>query len=85
MISRKEVLIKMGKIKDPKDVVDDIEKYILEAAEKGETSIKYALDGNFYRVGGFDDRTYVLNALDMAEYIVYKEECQDIIMLTIHW
>ena len=52
MINRRDLLIKIGKCADPSKVIADIEKCILEAAEKGEDHIIYVLPDNFYSYSG---------------------------------
>ena len=73
MINRRDLLIKIGKCADPSKVIADIEKCILEAAEKGEDHIDYVLPDNFYYYySGRDvtDRSLVMKELEDNDYIV---------------
>lgn len=72
MINRRDLLIKIGKCADPSKVIADIEKCILEAAEKGEDHIDYVLPDNFYCYSGSDvtDRSLVIKELEDNDYIV---------------
>lgn len=72
MINRRDLLIKTGKCADPNKVIADIEKYILEAAEKGENHINYVLPDNFYSYSGSNvtDRSLVIKELEDNDYIV---------------
>ena len=72
MINRRDLLIKIGKCADPSKVIADIEKYILEAAEKGENHIKYVLPDNFYNYSGskVTDRSLVIKELEDNDYII---------------
>ena len=72
MINRRDLLIKIGKCADPNKVIADIEKHILEAAEKGENNIKYVLPDNFYCYSGSNvtDRSLVIKELEDNDYIV---------------
>ena len=72
MINRRDLLIKIGKCADPSKVIADIEKYILEAAEKGEDHIKYVLPDNFYSYSGSNvtDKELVIKELEDNDYIV---------------
>ena len=72
MINRRDLLIKIGKCADPSKVIADIEKHILEAAEKGEDYINYVLPENFYRYSGSNvtDRSLVIKELEDNDYIV---------------
>ena len=65
-------MIKTGKCADPNKVIADIEKYILEAAEKGENHINYVLPDNFYSYSGSNvtDRSLVIKELEDNDYIV---------------
>ena len=65
-------MIKIGKCADPSKVIADIEKYILEAAEKGEDHIKYVLPDNFYSYSGSNvtDKELVIKELKDNDYIV---------------
>ncbi len=72
MINRRDLLIKIGKCADPNKVIADIEKYILEAAEKGEDHINYVLPENFYCYSGSNvtDKSLVIKELEDNDYIV---------------
>ena len=72
MINRRDLLIKIGKCADPNKVIADIEKHILEAAEKGENNINYVLPDNFYCYSGSNvtDRSLVIKELEDNDYIV---------------
>ena len=65
-------MIKIGKCADPSKVIADIEKHILEAAEKGENHINYVLPNNFYCYSGSKatDRSLVIKELEDNDYIV---------------
>ena len=93
MINRRDLLIKIGKCADPSKVIADIEKHILEAAEKGKDYINYVLPENFYRYSGSNvtDRSLVIKELEDNDYIVNcntrtnRITCDTINTLTIHW
>ena len=72
MINRRDLLIKIGKCADPNKVIADIEKHILEAAEKGEDHIIYVLPDNFYSYSGSNvtDKSLVMKELEDNDYIV---------------
>ena len=72
MINRRDLLIKIGKCADPNKVIADIEKHILEAAEKGEDHIIYVLPDNFYSYSGRNvtDKSLVMKELEDNDYIV---------------
>ena len=72
MTNRRDLLIKTGKCADPNKVIADIEKYILEAAEKGENHINYVLPENFYSYSGSNvtDKELVIKELKDNDYIV---------------
>ena len=72
MINRRDLLIKIGKCADPSKVIADIEKGILEAAEKGENHIKYVLPDNFYSYSGSKatDKSLVIKELEDSDYII---------------
>ena len=93
MINRRDLLIKIGKCADPSKVIADIEKCILEAAEKGEDHIIYVLPDNFYCYSGRDvtDRSLVMKELEDNDYIVNCDTrtnmitCDAVTTLTIYW
>ena len=93
MINRRDLLIKIGKCADPSNVIADIEKCILEAAEKGEDHIDYVLPDNFYCYSGSNvtDKSLVIKELEDNDYIVNcntrtdRITCTTITTLTIHW
>ena len=93
MINRRDLLIKIGKCADPNKVIADIEKHILEAAEKGEDHINYVLPDNFYRYSGSNatDRSLVIKELKDNDYVVNCNTRTNtvtydtITTLTIHW
>lgn len=93
MINRRDLLIKIGKCADPSKVIADIEKYILEAAEKGENHIKYVLPDNFYSYSGSNvtDKELVIKELKDNDYIVNCDirtdriTCTTITTLVIYW
>ena len=72
MINRRDLLIKIGKCADPNKVIADIEKHILEAAEKGEDHIIYVLPDNFYSYSDSNvtDKSLVMKELEDNDYIV---------------
>lgn len=72
MINRRDLLIKIGKCVDPSKVIADIEKGILEAAEKGENHIRYVLPDNFYSYSGSNvtDKSLVIKELEDSDYII---------------
>lgn len=72
MINRRDLLIKIGKCADPSKVIADIEKGILEAAEKGENHIRYVLPDNFYCYSGSNvtDKSLVIKELEDSDYII---------------
>ena len=92
MINRRDLLIKIGKCADPSKVIADIEKRILEAAEKGEDHVNYVLPDNFYCYSGSNatDRSLVIKELEDNDYIVNCDTrtnritCDTITTLTIH-
>ena len=93
MINRRDLLIKTGKCADPSKVIADIEKYILEAAEKGENHINYVLPDNFYSYSGSNvtDKELVIKELKDSDYIVNCDTrtnmmtCDAVTTLTIYW
>lgn len=93
MINRRDLLIKIGKCADPSKVIADIEKGILEAAEKGEDHIKYVLPDNFYSYSGSNvtDKELVIKELKDNDYIVNCDirtdriTCTTITILVIYW
>ena len=93
MINRRDLLIKTGKCADPNKVIADIEKYILEAAEKGENHINYVLPENFYSYSGSNvtDKELVIKELKDNDYIVNCDTrtnmitCDAVTTLTIYW
>ena len=93
MINRRDLLIKTGKCADPSKVIADIEKCILEAAEKGEDHIDYVLPDNFYCYSGRDvtDKELVIKELKDSDYIVNCDTrtnmitCDAVTTLTIYW
>ena len=93
MINRRDLLIKIGKCADPSKVIADIEKRILEAAEKGEDHIDYVLPDNFYCYSGRDvtDRSLVIKELEDNDYIVNCNTRTNTVLydtittLTIYW
>ena len=93
MINRRDLLIKIGKCADPSKVIADIEKYILQAAEKGENHINYILPDNFYSYSGSNvtDKELVINELKDNDYIVNCDTrtnmitCDAVTTLTIYW
>ena len=93
MINRRDLLIKIGKCADPSKVITDIEKYILEAAEKGEDHINYVLPDNFYSYSGSNvtDKSLVIKELEDNDYIVNCNTRTDrityttVTTLTIYW
>ena len=93
MINRRDLLIKIGKCAYPSKVITDIEKCILEAAEKGKDHIDYVLPDNFYCYSGHDvtDRSLVIKELEDNDYSVNCDTrtnritCDTITTLTIHW
>ena len=93
MINRRDLLIKIGKCADPSKVITDIEKYILEAAEKGEDHINYVLPDNFYCYSGSNvtDKSLVIKELEDNDYIVNcntrtdRITCTTVTTLTIYW
>lgn len=93
MINRRDLLIKTGKCADPSKVIADIEKYILEAAEKGENHIKYVLPNNFYSYSGSNvtDKELVIKELKDSDYIVNCDTrtnmitCDAVTTLAIYW
>ena len=93
MINRRDLLIKTGKCADPNKVIADIEKYILEAAEKGENHINYVLPDNFYSYSGSNvtDKELVIKELKDSDYIVNCDTrtnmitCDAVTTLTIYW
>ena len=93
MINRRDLLIKIGKCADPNKVIADIEKRILEAAEKGEDHIDYVLPDNFYCYSGSNatDRSLVIKELKDNDYVVNCNTRTNtvtydtITTLTIHW
>ena len=93
MIHRRDLLIKTGKCADPSKVIADIEKYILEAAEKGENHINYVLPDNFYSYSGSNvtDKELVIKELKDSDYIVNCDTrtnmitCDAVTTLTIYW
>ena len=86
-------MIKTGKCADPNKVIADIEKYILEAAEKGENHINYVLPENFYSYSGSNvtDKELVIKELKDNDYIVNCDTrtnmitCDAVTTLTIYW
>lgn len=93
MINRRDLLIKIGKCADPSKVIADIEKCILEAAEKGENHINYILPDNFYSYSGSNvtDKELVIKELKDNDYIVNCDTrtnmitCDAVTTLTIYW
>ena len=93
MINRRDLLIKIGKCADPSKVIADIEKHILEAAEKGEDHVNYGLTDNFYCDSGSNarDRSLVIKELEHNDYIVNCNtrtntvSYDTITTLTIYW
>lgn len=93
MINRRDLLIKIGKCADPSKVIADIEKYILEAAEKGENHTKYILPDNFYSYSGSNvtDKELVIKELKDNDYIINCDirtdriTCTTITTLVIYW
>ena len=93
MINRRDLLIKTGKCADPNKVIADIEKHILEAAEKGEDHINYVLPENFYCYSGSNvtDKSLVIKELEDNDYIVNcntrtnSVSYDRVIILNIHW
>ena len=93
MINRRDLLIKIGKCADPNKVIADIEKHILEAAEKGEDHIIYVLPDNFYSYSGSNvtDKSLVMKELEDNDYIVNcntrtnSVSYNKVTTLTIYW